>query len=51
MEIPGQFSAEINKGYFDSPIGQFAGIPGSVGEIGGALWLTILGARAFDQRR
>lgn len=39
------------KGYLDSPIGQFAGIPGSVGEIGGALWLTILGARAFDQRR
>lgn len=39
------------EGYFDSPIGQFAGIPGSVGEIGGALWLTIFGARAFDQRR
>lgn len=39
------------EGYFDGPIGQFAGIPGSIGEIGGALWLTVFGARAFVQQR
>lgn len=38
-------------GYSDGLIGQFAGIPGSIGEIGGALWLTVFGARAFDQQR
>lgn len=36
-------------GYLSSPVGRFAGIPGSIGEIGGALWLTIFGARAFGQ--
>ena len=37
-------------GYFAGPIGQFAGIPGSIGEIGGALWLTVFGARLFERR-
>lgn len=37
-------------GYFSGPIGQFAGIPGSIGEIGGALWLTVFGARLFERR-
>lgn len=34
------------QGYADSPIAQYAGIPGSIGEIGGAFWLAIFGARA-----
>lgn len=34
------------EGYRSGPIGQFADIPGTVGEIGGALWLTIFGARS-----
>lgn len=38
------------SGYFSSPVGEFAGIPGSIGEIGGALWLTVFGARAFDRQ-
>jgi len=38
------------SGYFDSLIGQYAGIPGTFGEIGGALWLTVLGARAFERQ-
>lgn len=37
-------------GYHSGPIGQFAGIPGSIGEIGGALWLTVFGARLFERR-
>jgi Domain of unknown function (DUF4386) len=39
------------EGYIDSLIGQFSGIPGLFGEIGGALWLTIFGARAVDQHQ
>jgi hypothetical protein len=38
------------NGYSDGPIGQFAGIPGSIGEIGGALWLTAFGAQASSSR-
>jgi hypothetical protein len=38
------------EGYSSSPIGRFAGIPGTIGEIGGALWLTVFGARAFWKR-
>lgn len=37
------------SGYFNSPVGEFAGILGSIGEIGGALWLTVFGVRAFDR--
>ena len=33
------------QGYFDSAVGQFSGIPSALGEIGGALWLTVMGAR------
>lgn len=36
-------------GYYSGPIGQFANIPGPIGEIGGALWLTIFGARPLDR--
>jgi hypothetical protein len=32
-------------GYGQSLFGQYAGLPGTFGEIGGALWLTIMGAR------
>lgn len=32
--------------YSQSQFAAFAGIPGSFGEIGGAIWLTIFGARA-----
>lgn len=34
--------------YFQSPVGQYAHIPGTIGEIGGALWLTVFGARKAD---
>lgn len=37
-------------GCFGSPIGQLAGIPGPIGEIGGALWLTAFGARRRDRQ-
>jgi hypothetical protein len=36
--------------YFEAPIVQFASIPRPVGEIGGALWLTVFGARRFDRQ-
>ena len=38
------------SGYFESPVGRYAGIPGSIGEIGGALWLTTFGARAPEHK-
>lgn len=37
------------SGYFSSLVGQFSSIPGSIGEIGGALWLTVFGARTFHR--
>jgi Domain of unknown function (DUF4386) len=45
--VAGVFIPFYWDGYWDSPIGQFAGIPGAIGEIGGALWLTAFGARTF----
>lgn len=36
-------------GYSKALIGQLAGIPSSIGEIGGALWLTIFGARTMGR--
>ena len=33
-------------GYYESVFGRYADLPGTFGEIGGAFWLTILGARA-----
>jgi len=33
-------------GYHSSLVGQFIDLPGAFGEIGGALWLAIMGARA-----
>ena len=33
-------------GYAESMIGRFAGIPGSIGEIGSAFWLAAFGARS-----
>lgn len=48
--VAGVIAPMFWDGYSDGLIGQFAGIPGSIGEIGGALWLTAFGARAFDQR-
>ena len=38
------------NGYSGGPIVQFADVAGAVGEIGGALWLTIFGARALEKR-
>lgn len=38
------------SGYFESPVGRYAGIPGTIGEIGGALWLTVFGARASEHK-
>lgn len=38
------------SGYFDSLIGQYSSIPSAFGEIGGALWLTVFGARGFDRQ-
>lgn len=49
--VAGVIAPMFWEGYADGPIGQFAGIPGSIGEIGGALWLTIFGARALEQQR
>ena len=37
-------------GYSTGPIGKFAGIPGSFGEIGGAIWLAVFGARTPDPK-
>lgn len=48
--VAGVIAPMFWDGYAGGPIGQFAGIPGSIGEIGGALWLTTFGARAFDRR-
>lgn len=32
-------------GYHQSIVGQYASLPGTFGEIGGALWLTVMGAK------
>lgn len=34
------------EGYSSSPIGKFARIPATIGEIGGAFWLAVFGSRA-----
>ncbi len=37
------------EGYVGGPMAKFADIVGAIGEIGGALWLTIFGARALNK--
>lgn len=49
--VAGVIAPMFWDGYSNSPIGQFAGIPGALGEIGGALWLTVFGTRAPDRKQ
>lgn len=49
--VAGVIAPMFWDGYSDGVVAQFAGIPGSIGEIGGALWLATFGARVFDRNQ
>lgn len=49
--VAGVIAPMFWQGYLDGVVAQFAGIPGAIGEIGGAFWLAIFGARSLERNQ